>query len=250
MNQYHDIHTAYLGTLLDVLDYPHYKTAPRGMPIYEKIDYSFRVTNPVAEPVRTHDLERNKVIAEYTAKEIALYDSCSNRVEDFSKASKFWEKIANPDGTINSAYGYLIWKKKSLGDPEMENRATDALAMRTPWEWAKESLIADKDTRQAVMRFSLPEHQYWGNKDQTCTMHGNWLIRENKLHFTVTMRSNDLNKGLVYDMTWFVSLMDKMTAELKEMYPELEKGSYTHIAHSSHIYVKDIPVINKMLGRN
>lgn len=242
MNNYDSIHNAYLGALYDVLNHPDYITAPRGLPIREKVDYMFRVTDPVAEAVRTLDLERNKVIAEYTAKEIALYDSCSNLVEDFGKASKFWLTIANPDATINSAYGHLIWAKKSHGNPGYGGE------MMTPWEWAKQCLLADKDTRQAIMRFGLPEHAFKGVKDFTCTMHGNWLIRDDKLHFTITMRSNDLNKGLVYDMTWFVSLMDKMVLELKDKYPTLEKGSYTHIAHSSHIYEKDVPTIQKMLG--
>jgi thymidylate synthase len=118
----------------------------------------------------------------------------------------------------------------------------------TPWEWAKESLLADKDTRQAIMRFSLPEHQWMGNKDQTCTMHGNWLIRDNKLNLTITMRSQDMVKGAVYDWPWFCSLMDKMLVELKSAYPELAKGRYTHIVHSIHCYEKDTETILKMIG--
>jgi thymidylate synthase len=198
------------------------------------------------------------VIADYTAKETALYDSCTNRVEDFAKASKFWEKLANPDGTVNSAYGYLIWKNKSHGNKSFEwflNKEADPGAfkvdkmIRTPWEWCVESLKQDKDTRQAILRFSLPEHQWMGNKDQTCTMHGNFLIRDDKLYLTIVMRSNDLMKGLVYDLPWFVSLMDKMVDELKDTYPSLEKGSYTHTVHSMHIYEKDEAYIMRMLGK-
>jgi thymidylate synthase len=256
---YNTIHEAYQFALADVWYRPEFKSAPRGIPVREILNYTFTVANPVAEPIITHDIERNKVIAEYTAKEVELYNSCSNRVEDFAKASKFWEKLANPDGTVNSAYGYLIWKNQSSGNPAFEgsnipieevrkNPACMDNLYRTPWEWAKQSLIQDKDTRQAILRFSLPEHQWNGNKDQTCTMHGNFLIRENQLHLTVIMRSNDLMKGLVYDLPWFVSLMDKMVDELKPTYPELTKGTYTHLSHSMHIYEKDGPAILKMLG--
>src|SRR6267142_1611486 len=143
---YQDVSSAYLGTLEDVYLNPDYKTAPRGFPIREKVDYMFKVLNPTADPIVTADPERNLVIADYTAKEVELYNSCSNRVEDFEKASKFWRSIANADGTINSAYGYLIWKNRSCGDGQL-----------TPWEWAKASLIQDKDSRQAFMRFSLPQ---------------------------------------------------------------------------------------------
>src|ERR1035437_2350291 len=249
MKIYDNIHEAYLGTLEDVFHNPDYRSAPRGLPIRETIDYSFRVLSPTSEPIITKDLERNKVIEDYTRREMELYNSCSNRVEDFAKASKFWEKLANPDGTINSAYGYLIWKNKSHGNPRFENGAgLPQDEMRTPWEWARDSLIKDKDTRQAVLRFSLPEHFWVGNKDMTCTLHGNFLIRDDKLHLSIVMRSNGLNKGLVYDLSWFCSLMDKMVEELKPIYPNLTKGHYTHTAHSAHIYEKDEKTVLKMIG--
>jgi thymidylate synthase len=256
MNTYSTIHDAYLGTLQDIYFNYDYRAAPRGLPVREKTDYTFRVLNPVNEPIVTKDPERNKVIEDYTRKETELYNSCTNRVEDFAKASKFWEKLQNPDGTVNSAYGYLIWKKKSHGNSNFDTQYPldeepvhcGYGKMRTPWEWAKQSLIHDKDTRQAILRFSLPEHQWMGNKDQTCTLHGNFLIREDKLNFTIVMRSNDMMLGLVYDLPWFVSLMDRMVDELKPTYPSLTKGIYTHAVHSMHIYERDAEKVLKMLG--
>lgn len=261
MNIYNDIHEAYLGSLRDVFENPDCVSSPRGMECREKLDYTFRILNPIAIPICTFDEERNKTIIDYTNKEIELYNSCSNDVEDFAKASKFWKKLANPDGTVNSAYGYLIWKNKSHGNEKFEfknvhvgnfnNTGPKDIPvgnMRTPWEWAKESLLNDKDTRQAILRFSLPEHQWQGNKDQTCTMHGNFLIRDDKLHLSVVMRSNDLVLGLVYDMPWFISLMDRMIVELKEKYPNLTKGHYTHTVHSMHVYERNSEMILKMLG--
>lgn len=252
MKVYSTIHEAYLETLKDIYFNYEYKTAPRGLPIREKTDYTFRITNPVAEPIVTNDPERNKVIADYTAKEVELYNSCSNLASDFGKASKFWLNLANPDGTVNSAYGHLIWANKSHGNQTFEfgqpcDHVTNA-GKRTPWEWAKMSLIQDKDTRQAILRFSLPEHAWVGVKDFTCTMHGNFLIRDNKLHFSVIMRSNDLWLGLTYDLPWFVSLIDKMLEELKSHYPNLTKGHYTHTVHSLHLYERDEEKIKKAIG--
>lgn len=241
MKNYSTTHEAYLGTLRDIWENPDYICSPRGLKIREKVDYSFRVKNPTAESIQTLDLERNKVIADYTSKELVLYNSGSNKATDFAKASKFWEKLANPDGTINSAYGFLIWKNYSCTS-KFSNRAI------TPWEWALESLLADKDTRQAVMHFALAEHKWVGNKDQVCTLHGNWLIREDKLHLSVVMRSNDLVKGLAFDMPFFCSLMDRMLEELKLTYPTLTKGNYMHLAHSIHIYEKDEKIVKGMLG--
>lgn len=262
MNRFRTTHEAYLQALKDVWFEPEYRSAPRGLPVREILNYTFVVENPTSESIITKDLERNNVIAKYTALETSLYDSCTNSVAAFAEASKYWNKLANPDGTVNSAYGYLIWKNKSHGSEfetvtkqytkspysEKSPLLVTSTITRTPWEWAKLSLQQDKDTRQAILRFSLPEHQWVGNKDQTCTMHGNFLIRDDKLHLTIVMRSNDLMKGLVYDLPWFVSLMDRMVEELKDTYPNLSKGTYTHTVHSMHIYEKDELAILKMLG--
>ena len=253
MKIYKNIHEAYLETLRDVYFNYEYRSSPRGMPVREKTDYTFRILEPAAESIKTKDEARNKTIESYTAKETELYDSCSDRVEDFAKASKFWENIANPDGTINSAYGYLIWKKRSHGNPAYESGTgrpckENSHTMRTPWEWAKESLLQDKDSRQALLRFSLPSHQWVGNKDQTCTLSGLFLIRENKLNLSIVMRSNDLWLGLTYDLPWFISLIDKMVADLKDKYPDLTKGHYTHTVHSLHLYERDEDKIKRALG--
>ena len=254
MKTFFSVHEAYQAVLHDVYFNPDYRSAPRGLPIREKIDYSFRILDPTTQTIITKDPERNKIIADYTAKEMELYNSGSNLAEDFGKASKFWLKLANPDGTINSAYGHLIWKKESHGNPSMEFMAHPGeetktpFALRTPWEWCVESLKSDPDTRQAVMRFSLPEHFWVGNKDQVCTLHGNWLIRGNRLHLSIVMRSQDMVKGAVYDWPWFCSLMDKMLSELQSTYPNLDKGYYTHIVHSIHIYDRDEETVKKMLG--
>ena len=265
-NVYENLHDAYLGTLADVYDNPQFVCSPRGQKCREVLDYKFVITNPVAETIVTKDPERNEVIKSYTDKECELYNSGTNSAEDFGQASKFWLKLANPDGTVNSAYGHLIKHKKSHGNPMYElheamskfrdSAAVSAFlgqaakdAMRTPWQWCVDCLKSDKDTRQAILRFSLPEHFYKGNKDMTCTLDGNFHIRDNKLLFRVHMRSNDLTLGLVYDLPWFIGLMEDMVNELKEVYPDLEVGTYTHVVDSLHIYDRDEEKILKMLGR-
>lgn len=273
MKSYDNIHEAYLGTLADIYDNPDYIAEPRGQRTREKTDYAFRILNPQVEYIVTKDTARNETIADYSEKEFNLYQSGSKDVNDFIKISKFWGKLANPDNTVNSAYGHLIWHNKSHGNdfernlvehPAFTTRFEIARTphevregkvlvhktkLRTPWEWCLESLKKDKDTRQAILRFSLPEHQWFGNKDQTCTLHGLFLIRENKLNLTINMRSNDLTLGLVYDLPWFINLIHEMKKELKDVYPDLEVGYYTHIVHSLHIYDRDEDRILKMLGR-
>jgi len=244
------ISEAYLSTAQELIHSPEFKCSPRGQTIHEITNYSFTVTSPTSEAILTLDEERNKTIASYYAKEKELYDSGSNLAEDFVKASKFWDKIKNPNGTINSAYGYLIWKLKSAGNPFWQMHEVPYLQCRetTQWEWAKESLLKDKDSRQAVMHFNLPSHQWSGNKDFVCTMHISMMIREDRLQTSIVMRSNDLVKGSVYDFPWFASLGERMVEELKVTYPDLQVGDMNFLAHSMHLYDRDLNIAKKMIG--
>lgn len=250
---------AYLATLRDVLINPDFRASPRGKAVCEKIHYQFTVDQPSMEPIVTLDEERNKVIARYTKAEFEVYAKGDTKVEDFGKISKFWLGLGNPDGTVNSAYGHLIFFSKSCGNPFFEIRPSRGdspgtvsndldSAMRTPWEWARLALLIDPDTRQAIIKFHKHEHLWLGNKDQTCTVYGNFLMRENQLHLIIHMRSNDVVKGLVYDMPWFCYLLERMVSELKQKYPNLTVGTYTHIADSFHVYETDYEKAKSMSG--
>lgn len=262
MKSYNNIHEAYLGTLQDVITNPECISSPRGLKCMEKFNYQFRILNPTVESIVTNDIERNIVIADYSNKEFLAYNSEeTNKVERaklFFNISKFWEKLTNPDGTLNSDYGQLIFQNRSHGSDYEEHFGEHpsfgegvkikTAIRRTPWEFCKQSLRSDKDTRQAILRFSLPEHFWVGNKDMVCTLHGCFSIRDDKLNLTINMRSNDLMLGLVYDLPWFISLMYRMKTELIDIYPDLEVGEYTHYVHNIHIYERDLAKVKKMIG--
>lgn len=230
---YNTTSDAYLAVLKTLLDKPQYRPSPRGQSTAEITNYLFQVSQPSDTPIVTMDEVRNQTIAKYLAIEKQLYMSGELSARVWSeKASKFWSKIANSNGTINSNYGHLLWKNQSIPDG------------RTPWEWVKDSLVDDNDSRQAFARISLPEHQRHNMLDQPCTMHLNFLIRRGQLDTCVVMRSNDAVRGLVYDMPWFCYCQIKMATELG-----VGIGIYSHFAHSMHLYDRDRITAKKMLGR-
>jgi thymidylate synthase len=246
MSRFSTTSEAYLEVLWDVLTNPDFQSAPRGKAINEKIAYKFVVEKPSSAPIVTRDLARNEVIARYTKAEFDVYSKGSVSVDDFGAISKFWLNLGNPDGTVNSAYGHLIFFDRSCGNPTFEDSV-----MRSPWEWARLALLTDKDTRQAIIKFHKRTHLWVGNKDQTCTVYGNFLIRDNRLHLIVHMRSNDVVKGLVYDMPWFCYLMERMRHELSENgYHDLQLGDYIHIADSFHVYEPDFEKAFAMVGHH
>jgi thymidylate synthase len=230
--QHQDFSKLYEMSLRDLMDNPEYETQPRDLKIKENTNVCLILDNPLSclytNAVRS---SQNK----YISAELIWYFNARRDVEFISKYAKFWNTIQNEDGSVNSSYGYLLFNKK--------NRFGF-----TQYEWALKSLLKDRDSRQAVLHFNLPEHQYETNKDFVCTMYGIFQIRNNKLNLTIHMRSNDVIWGLPTDIAFFAILQSQLLSHLKSSYPNLKLGSYTHIVNSYHIYEHHFDTVNKMLS--
>lgn len=211
-----------------------YKTSPRGLDIHECLNVGLYIEDPTHNLFKYEDKSLTLPTG-YVKKEMCLYLLGSDDARDFIKASKFWDGIKTKSGKINSAYGNLIFNK-SLKDG------------RSQFDWAFDCLKNDKDSRQAFMRYNNTCHQYDGNKDVPCTFIQIFHIRDNKLHATVEMRSNDLIKGTTYDIPSFILFQRLMLLRLREVYPDLEMGSYTHFANSFHLYSTDFELVEKRLN--
>ena len=118
------------------------------------------------------------------------------------------------------------------------------------WGWAYDSLLADKDTRQALMHFNNSTHQFKANKDQVCTLNYLFNIRDNKLNASVMMRSSDVYFGLPYDVPYFTLLQKCMLYLLKqnEGYENLKLGTYTHHSVSQHLYERNFNELEDSLA--
>lgn len=241
MNCYETASLAYMNTLREVLDYG-FESAPRGKPTLELVNYSCVVIRPDSRPIQTCDKERNAAIEKYTLREFQLFDEGETRAAEFAKHAKLWESCQNPDGTVASAYGHLLWYDRSLVSEYAKHGPL------TPWEWCKQALQSDADTRQAVFHICQPRHLWVGTRDVPCTMHGQFRIIRDRLNLTVVMRSNDAARGFTYDMPWFIRVQERMVKELASHYPALSIGYYTHFAHSMHIYSHWIDRARRMIG--
>ena len=187
---------------------------PRGLKVKESILSNF-VIDP-KEPIANFD--KRKFNWKYLAGELAWYLDQDRDVDFIGSFSNFWGTLTNP-GTneINSNYGSLIFNKEQFG-------------------WVIDSLVADKNSRQAIMFFNQPKFQFEGNKDFVCTMYANFFIRENKLNMKVQMRSNDIFYGLTFDAPFFSFLLQSVHIKLLETYPDLQLGDYYHFTDNLHFY--------------
>ena len=197
---------------------------PRGLKVKESILSSFMI-NP-ATPIA--NFEKRKFNWKYLAGELAWYLKKNRDVDFIGAFSNFWGTLTNPDSNeINSNYGSLVFNKEQFG-------------------WVIDSLVADKNSRQAIMFFNQPKFQFKGNKDFVCTMYANFFIRDNKLNMKIQMRSNDIFYGLTFDAPFFSFLQQSVYLKLKETYPDLELGMYYHYADNLHFYERHFDLASEI----
>ena len=152
----------------------------------------------------------------YAVMEFLWYLSRNRNVENIGKCANIWLRIQDGQKEVESNYGTFI-----LGEQ---------------WDWIKEELTKDKDSRRCTIVIGQPYHKTKNWYDIPCTQYIQVFIRDNKLHLGVNMRSNDIIFGFCNDVFNFCLFQQLMLNELREIYPDLELGSYYHSAGSLHLY--------------
>jgi thymidylate synthase len=217
--------------LYNLLHEPDYVVGPRDQLTHEITNCILHIENP------EYNLFQNQYRSsklKYISAEILWYLSGQRAINFIGKYSSMWSKLIDGYGNVNSAYGNLIFKQQNK-------------SKISQYYWVIHSLMRDKDSRQAIMHFNLPDHQTFRNKDFVCTLNAIFQIRQNRLHMTVDMRSNDVIYGLLNDFAFFSLLQQHVLLSLRTVYPDLQLGSYTHVAHSMHLYQKHFETVNQML---
>ena len=116
---------------------------PRDLKVKEAVltDFVIDPKQPIA------NFPQRKFNWKYLAGELAWYLKQDRDVDYIGAFSNFWSHITNPNSNeINSNYGSLVFNAKQFG-------------------WVVDSLVADKNSRQAIMFFNQPKFQFEGNKD-------------------------------------------------------------------------------------
>ena len=222
---------AYYGVVNSVLNDAEYEVAPRGIKVKEKIAVSFRITNPrnrlLYIPQRGFSLT-------YCIAEALWYFSGMSSTEWISNYSSFWKNISDDGVNANSAYGARIF---------VEN-AKIAQGRFKQWEYIKEELKRDPDSRRAVIHIRVPDDSIDAKLDVPCTKSLQFFVRNDELHLVAHMRSNDVVLGLTFDVPAFTMMQELMANELG-----LKLGSYTHIANSMHIYERHYEMCKSIMDQ-
>lgn len=103
-------------------------------------------------------------------------------------------------------------------------------------------LQRDPDTRQAQITFWDPAYDLTdGARDYPCTTAMRFFVRDNRLEAHVTMRSNDVFRGLPYDIFVFTQMQAAVASFLG-----LQVGEYQHHVSSLHLYESDFSAASRI----
>jgi thymidylate synthase len=173
----------------------------------------FYMTDPKDRKIINKERKWNE---EYAEAEWQWYLSGDPKVSTlgdiYGKVPEIWKRMADPDGKVNSNYGYQ-WDRNAQLDMILE------------------MLKHNKDTRQACVSIydgkEISDYAF----DTPCTYAIQFTIVHGRLDMCVTMRSNDLWYGFCNDQYQFSKLQELMAFRL-----DIETGVYYHFAHNMHLY--------------
>ena len=236
----------YLGKM--IYRYPEYVTSPRGQLIHEQTSASLRILHPEHNVVLTPE---RKMSEKYLVAELLWYLEAKQDKEgsDFiCKYAKFWDSLRNPDGSLNSNYGYYIFNPMKDVCPQHE--MIEKYRNMSQFDYVIDCLMNDKDSRQALININSVFHKNIENiKDFPCTTSIQFMIREDRLNMIVHMRSCDLVLGFCNDVFQFTEIQKLVLYALKKKYSQLALGTYTLFANSLHIYERHFGMIESIINR-
>ena len=168
---------------------------------------------------------------EYIDRELDWYESQSTNINDIYGSDReppeAWKYSANDHGEINSNYGLLVFGEKYYEQ----------------FEHVVQELKTNPDSRRAAMIYNRPsiwkEYNENGKNDFICTNAVTYYIRDNKLHATVQMRSNDVIFGYRNDWAWQRFMMEEVMHEL-----ELDElGDMIWQVQNLHVYERHFHLV-------
>lgn len=193
--------------------------SPRGLATREITDASVRITDPhEVHVLRTARKPSPKIAATEALHLIAGVSSLEQL--DMASNGKFSQFADN--GRLRGAYG-----------PRAAHQLQHVIRL----------LSRDPDTRQAVVTVWTGGETSGASRDVPCTLGYQFLIRDQKLHLRVSMRSNDIWLGTPYD--WEIASALQRTVALALGIPP---GGYTHTVASLHMYERDAESVAKIVS--
>ena len=163
-----------------------------------------------------------------------IHSEFRNFNAEYAEAEWQWYLSGDPSiDKLGEIYGSIppIWE--TMADWNKKVRSNYG------WQWNREDqldrvvnlLKSNHETRQAVISIYDGKEIETYATDTPCTYAVSFTRRDDKLHMSVLMRSNDLWFGFCNDQYCFANLQELVAKRL-----EIEIGTYYHHATNLHIY--------------
>lgn len=206
-----------------------------GVKLVELISIKINNLNPL-QPILNFNIKKTN--EEYCKKELNWYLSENLNIKGYVDDIKIWQNVADKNGNINSNYGWCCFSNDNY------NQYKNCL----------NTLIRQKESRQAIMIYNRPSIHYDWNKngasDFICCLQNQFLIRNNKLISIVQFRSQDAIFGFFNDFYFKCYIYNKLYNDLKCIYPKLKIGNIIWIVNSFHIYERHFDLLKKIVEEN
>lgn len=178
--------------------------------------------------IRNNIVNIRNISKSYLFGELLWYMTAREDIGFIQKFSGFWGRISDDGVKSNSAYGHILFKRHGFDQVEK----------------IIELLKTDKNSRRAVLNLNVPNPNVIETKDEICTIALQMYIRDDKLHCTGIMRSNDVWLGTPYDVAFFTELQKYIAHRVGVGY-----GSYTHFVVSIHVYDRNYEDLKQVVLR-
>ena len=190
--------------------------APRGLPTLEFMPACITLTDPRRRVIVSPSRKINPAFA--IAETIWILSGTDDAwIYDYNRRLRRYAD----DGILAGAYGPRLRRWQGI---------TDQL------RYARDTLLRDRNSRQAVIQIYDPGVVRSTHRDVPCTIGYRFFIRGGRLSMITTMRSQDVWLGLPYDI-----FANTVLLELLAGWVGAEVGHYHHMVDSLHLYRSDIP---------
>lgn len=209
-----------------------------GQPMYtqELMHVMMTITNPRYRLVFSRPI--NPAFGVVEAMGILAGANTLEFIEFWNPRMKTWAtKIDDEHSYFYGAYGSRLGCRPNLGD--LRNKLVWINKTVCDFDQLKSAYLAlkdDPDSRQVVLniydsRLDMPDGAKTRNPDVPCNLIADLKVRDGKLHWMQTMRSNDLMWGTPYNFIQWMTVQEVMAGWLG-----LEPGQFTLSVSSLHVY--------------
>lgn len=191
----------------------------------EILHVAFSIENPVQRWITSRSPVINPAFA---IAEVIWIVNGRNDLKFLHHWNKNYSDYVGNSPRVHGAYGFRL--AKHFGFNQME-RAYHAL-QNTP------------NSRQVLLqiwdpKIDLPLHTGAArNRDIPCNLASLLKVRNSRLEWMQILRSNDLFRGLPYNIVQFTTLQEILAGWLK-----IKVGTFNQLSDSLHLYLKDVKTV-------